>query len=133
MKNIFLLLLVFAVAYLYQDALIPEMKSLLNAGTSTETSSKQNIASTEKIKRIHPDYDVVLFATSWCGYCKKTRLYFKKHGVRYFEFDVEKSKWGKQLFDERGGSGFPLTVIGNDIIKGYSTSAFERSLKKYQL
>lgn len=34
---------------------------------------------------------VVLYATSWCGYCKATREFFADYGIRYVEHDIEAS------------------------------------------
>lgn len=35
----------------------------------------------------HPE-GVVLYATDWCGYCKKTRDFFKQHNIAFVEYDI---------------------------------------------
>lgn len=35
---------------------------------------------------------VVMYSTSWCGYCKKARQHFKRKKIPYREYDIEKSK-----------------------------------------
>ena len=32
---------------------------------------------------------VVLYATSWCGYCAKTRSFLAEEGIAYTELDIE--------------------------------------------
>ena len=38
----------------------------------------------------HPE-GVVLYATEWCGYCKKAREFFKQNNIAYVKYDIEKS------------------------------------------
>lgn len=69
-------------------------------------------------------HQVILYATSWCGYCKKTRALFKEMNVRYVEFDIETSPEGKAqhaaLVARDGGSGgVPVIVIGQTVVHGY--------------
>ena len=32
---------------------------------------------------------VVMYSTSWCGYCKKARRYFKQQKIPFEEYDVD--------------------------------------------
>lgn len=74
--------------------------------------------------------DVVLYATEWCGYCKKTRQYFAKNDIPYVEYDIEKSAEGKRQFDELSDSGgVPLVVIKGHVIQGYSEKQISWALK----
>ncbi|PCJ13005.1 MAG: NrdH-redoxin [Gammaproteobacteria bacterium] len=72
-----------------------------------------------------PDYSIehdgklILYATDWCGYCKKTRKLLKTNNIPYFEYDIEKSKKGREQFDSLGGRGVPLILIRGNVIKGY--------------
>ena len=36
---------------------------------------------------------VTMYATSWCGYCKKARTYFRQNGINFIEYDIEKDEW----------------------------------------
>lgn len=75
-----------------------------------------------------PDYaamheeKVILYATEWCGYCKKTRELMGKHDIPFYEYDIEKSVEGRQQFDELGGKGVPVLLIDGQVIKGYKPS-----------
>ncbi len=63
--------------------------------------------------------DVVLFATSWCGYCAKTRDLLKKSGVPFVEHDIETSAEGKSQYDAIGGRGVPILLINGEMVRGY--------------
>ena len=76
----------------------------------------------------HPE-GVVLYATDWCGYCKKTREFFKQHNIAYVEYDIEKSAEGKSQYDQLRGSGIPLIVIRGEVMRGYDPNALAKALK----
>lgn len=76
------------------------------------------------------DHQVVLYATAWCGYCKKTRALFKEHGIPYKEYDIEKSLQGKQEYDRLNGRGIPLVVVNGVVIRGYNPELILKSLSK---
>ena len=72
---------------------------------------------------------VVLYATAWCGYCKKTREFFNKNNIAFVEYDIEKSSEGRAQYDQLHGSGIPLVVIRGEVIRGYNPSAMGELLK----
>jgi len=63
--------------------------------------------------------EVVLYATAWCGYCKKTRDLLEKNGIAYTEYDIEKSAKGKEEYNQLNGNGVPLLVINGTAVRGY--------------
>lgn len=75
---------------------------------------------------------VVLYATDWCGYCKKTREFFRQHNIAYVEYDIEKSAEGRSQYDQLRGSGVPLVMIQGEVFRGYDPNAFSRALKIQQ-
>ncbi len=62
--------------------------------------------------------EVVLFTTSWCGYCAKARQFLDTNGVAYTEFDIEKSEQGRREYDRIGGMGVPVFLIDGRVIFG---------------
>jgi mycoredoxin len=72
---------------------------------------------------------VVLYATEWCGYCRKARDFFKENNIAYVEYDIEKSAEGKAQYDQLRGSGIPLVVIRGEVLRGYNPSAMKKLLK----
>lgn len=66
------------------------------------------------------DNSVVLYATSWCGYCAKARKFLDRINVSYQEYDIETSDEGRKQYMALGGSGVPLLLINGRILRGYS-------------
>jgi len=62
---------------------------------------------------------VILYATSWCGYCKKTRELLQANNIDYFEYDIENSEEGNNQYRELGGRGVPLLLINGQVINRY--------------
>ncbi|HEY6640759.1 glutaredoxin family protein [Povalibacter sp.] len=63
--------------------------------------------------------DVVLYATTWCGYCRKTRELLTRQGVPYREFDIEASDEGRARYEALGGNGVPVLDVRGTVIHGY--------------
>lgn len=84
---------------------------------------------------IHPpaqlsaDTEVVLYATSWCGYCKKTRALLEEQGIAYVEYDIEKSERGRKMYKALGGTGVPVLEIGDEVIYGFDERAIRAALR----
>lgn len=71
---------------------------------------------------------VELYATSWCGYCARTRAYLQENNIDYVEFDIEQDGEALVRFRQMGGQGVPLTVVRNNVIYGYNIGEIERQL-----
>ncbi len=70
---------------------------------------------------------IVMYGTVWCPYCKKARNYFKKKGLAFTEYDVEKNPSHMREFKKLGGTGYPLIMIGNkQKMHGFSIEGFEK-------
>jgi mycoredoxin len=76
----------------------------------------------------HPE-GVVLYATDWCGYCRKTREFFKQYNIAYVEYDIEKSAEGKAQYEQLHGSGIPLVVIRGEVLRGFDPNGMKELLK----
>ncbi|PCJ44326.1 MAG: glutaredoxin family protein [Moraxellaceae bacterium] len=68
---------------------------------------------------------VVMYSTSWCGYCKKARRYFKEKGIDYVEYDIERDKAANNRFKELGGTGVPVILVGKKKMSGFSVQRFK--------
>jgi glutaredoxin len=72
---------------------------------------------------------VVLYATSWCGYCAKTREFFAQNHIAYQELNVENSAEGRSGYMRLGGGGVPIVVVNGDtVIRGYAPNAIVEAL-----
>ena len=63
---------------------------------------------------------VVLYATTWCGYCQKTRELFAEHRIPYVEYDIESSRQGYEEYQRLGGQGVPVINANGTVIHGYA-------------
>ncbi|MAZ66568.1 MAG: glutaredoxin family protein [Kangiellaceae bacterium] len=90
--------------------------------TEVNSSSEKSTASTSRNKKAR----VIMYSTSWCGYCKKARNYFRANRIPYKEYDIEKSKSARKAYDRIGGRGIPVILIGKDKkrMNGFSTQRF---------
>jgi glutaredoxin len=89
-----------------------------------ETYGKEVLSRKEnRVMDQHFDADgraeIVMYATTWCPYCKKQREYFSAHNVSYREIDVEASEENKMQYTTLEGSGYPLTYVGYRRFSGY--------------
>jgi len=71
---------------------------------------------------------VVLFSTSTCPYCKKTRALFDAAGVQYADYVIDESESAEQKFKDLGGSAVPLVFIGQREIRGFREAAIRNAL-----
>lgn len=67
---------------------------------------------------------VTLYATSWCGYCAKARQHFRANNIPYTEHDIEKSESARRMYDQLGGNGVPVILVGDRRMNGFSVSGF---------
>ena len=68
---------------------------------------------------------VVMYSTTWCGYCKKAVAHFKQKNIKFKEYDIEKSSKGKRDYKKLRGRGVPIILIGGQRMNGFSAQAFD--------
>ena len=72
---------------------------------------------------------VVLYGTTWCGFCKRARSYFQAQGIPYTEYDVEKTEKGRRDYKKLNGHGVPIILVGNRRMNGFSVDRFKSLYK----
>jgi glutaredoxin len=81
--------------------------------------------------------EVVLFATSWCGYCSKARKFFQSRGVPYTELDLEKDPGAERRLEELARAagiareslqGVPIIFVGVKVVAGWDEAEVRRLL-----
>ena len=72
---------------------------------------------------------VVMFSASWCGVCKKAKKYFRRNGIPFTEYDIEKSKKAKRKYKKLGATGVPVIIVGRKRMNGFSEAGFKRIYK----
>jgi glutaredoxin 3 len=64
---------------------------------------------------------VVLYTTSWCGWCRRARQLFTDKGVAFTDIDVEMVPGAREEMHARSGgrTSVPQVFIGERHIGGY--------------
>jgi glutaredoxin len=71
----------------------------------------------------------VMYGTTWCGYCKMAREYFRKENIPYTEYDIEKDEQAKSIYDSFEGKGVPVIFVGQERMNGFSIAEFNQLYK----
>ena len=68
---------------------------------------------------------VVMYSTSWCGYCKKAKRHFQANNIPFKERDIEKSESAAKAYKKLGARGVPVILIGDRRMNGFDAAAFD--------
>lgn len=77
----------------------------------------------------HESNRVIMYATSWCGYCKQARNHFNENGIPFTEYDIEKDERARKSYDSIGGKGVPVILVGKKRMNGFSAAGFKNIYK----
>ena len=73
--------------------------------------------------------NVIVYSTTWCGFCKMAKHYFDTIGVKYTEVDVEQDEAAaRQIVEETGQMGVPVIRIGKEVIVGFDRPKIDAAL-----
>ena len=78
-------------------------------------------------RRLTGEDRIVMLAAEWCGYCRAQQAEFERAEVRYRVLDIDTPE-GDRAMRALSARGVPVTVVGQDIIRGYDTAALKQSL-----
>jgi glutaredoxin len=103
-----------------------------NFKTTPKVNSPQPKSRITEERRPYSSINVIMYITSWCGYCRKAREYLQSLRVNLVEYDIEKDpSKGREMLSKSGGSkGVPLIDVEGIIIRGYSPSAIKDAVEK---
>lgn len=80
------------------------------------------------------DTKIVIYSTSWCQFCKKTREYLESNNIAFEDRDIELGDASiDQLYQSIGAKAIPQIVIGNKIINGFNREVLSAELKAQKL
>lgn len=68
---------------------------------------------------------VIMYSAAWCGYCKQARQYFRRSGISFVEYDIEKNQNARRAYDAIGGNGVPVILVGNKRLNGFTVANFQ--------
>ena len=72
---------------------------------------------------------VIIYTTSTCPWCMKTKEFMKDQKIKYEEVNVtENPKRRNEVFEKSGQMGVPVTDIEGTIIIGYDRTGIKKAL-----
>jgi len=75
-------------------------------------------------------HEVVVYTTSWCGWCRKTLTYLRQQGVPFENRDIEADHmWRDELREKTGSTSIPVVEIDGEIIRGYNPGRMAQLLR----
>lgn len=74
--------------------------------------------------------DVIVYSTTWCGFCHQAKKYFDSINLKYRDIDVEKdAKAAEEMVEKSKQMGVPVIEIGDTIIVGFDRPKVDTALK----
>ncbi len=71
--------------------------------------------------------EIVIYTTSWCGYCAKMVKELEGLGVDFSNRDIERDKSARDaLVRLVGSTGVPVTVVDGQVIRGYNPALLRK-------
>jgi glutaredoxin-like YruB-family protein len=77
---------------------------------------------------------VIVYSTSWCGYCRKAKAWLTKRGVDFVEKDVEKDPAAAEELAQKAAAsgvrpqGVPVIDVRGTLVLGFDQRALEAAL-----
>jgi glutaredoxin len=96
-----------------------------NVSSFTSVSVEPFVYDPKNITKRKTSKSVVMYSTSWCGYCKKAARYFRQKKIPFTEYDIEKSAKAANEYKKLRGRGVPVILIGDRRMNGFSVKAFD--------
>ena len=78
------------------------------------------------VQQFSRNHDVVMYATQWCGVCKRARRYFNDNGIAFTEYDIDQDADARKRYDALGASGVPVILVGDRMMNGFSPAGFKK-------
>lgn len=72
---------------------------------------------------------VVIYTHDDCRYCRQLKAFLVKHGIRFREQNIGRSKGAAREYERLRLRGVPVLVIGKNIIPGFQPERLLKLLK----
>ncbi|MGH9858108.1 MAG: glutaredoxin family protein [Acidobacteriota bacterium] len=77
---------------------------------------------------------VIIYTTTWCGFCKTAKNYMDSLGVKYEEKDVERDQnAAMEAVEKSNQMGVPVIDVNGTIIVGFNKSLLDQTLTHEKL
>jgi glutaredoxin len=89
-----------------------------------------------KVKGSKKDHEVLVYALSTCGWCKKTKQFLRNNSIEYeyVDLDLASPEERQPIIDELSSNNiplaFPITIIDNQtMVRGYNPDKLTEELR----
>ena len=73
---------------------------------------------------------VEIYETSWCGYCKKAKDFFRSRGIDFVTYDIDRDQQARSRMQSlTSRMAVPFVVINGQGIPGYNVAGYEQALQ----
>ena len=77
---------------------------------------------------------IIVYSTTWCGFCHMAKQYFDKLGIKYEDKDVERNPDAAvEAIKKSGQMGVPVIDIGGTVILGFDRPRIDQALREKNL
>jgi glutaredoxin-like YruB-family protein len=84
---------------------------------------------TRRARAFAPEPEVVVYTTSWCGWCRRTLAWLDAQGVRYRNKDIEADdRHRDELLRKTGRTSIPVVEIDGELVRGYDPARMQELL-----
>ena len=79
---------------------------------------------------------VIVYGTSWCGFCKKARAYFRSRNIPFEDKDIDRDRDAKEEMIAKAraagvsANGIPVIDVNGTILEGFDPKAIEQVLPR---
>jgi glutaredoxin len=76
---------------------------------------------------------ITILVADWCGYCRRLESWLKSEEISYNKLNIERDAQGVKEYNRLGRGPIPITIIGNEIIRGFNKAAITEAHRKERL
>jgi glutaredoxin len=92
--------------------------SLFAVAFGLAVAAERALAYAHDPTRGNPPHNVIVLTASWCGHCMNLRRHLAESNVHFTDLDVEQTTEGRWAYTALRGSGVPITIVGQQVIRG---------------
>ncbi len=106
-----------------------EVEQKASAPPTRQTARRRATESAAARRPAAASHEVVVYTTSWCGWCRRTLAWLDQRGVDYVNKDIESDPGHRdELVRKTGRTSIPVVEIDGELIRGYDPGRMEAML-----
>lgn len=112
-----------------QKPMVPSTVSGGPPSPSARPRPRTSEPSASEVSAARRRVPVVMYATAWCGVCRRARKYFREEGIAFVEHDVDQDPVAREEYLRLNPRrSVPTIKVGDEVIVGFSAQAVKAAL-----